>query len=83
MKDESEADVLSFSSVMLPDRSGRRSNRAVNAKVLPRPGSLCTVICPPMRATSREAIVRPSPVPPYFRVVEVSSCSNARNIRSC
>ena len=60
---------------------GWRPNRAVKAKVLPRPGSLSTVICPPIRATSRAAIVRPRPVPPYFRVVEVSSCSKARKIR--
>ena len=55
----------------------------MKAKVLPRPGSLSTVICPPIRATSRAAIVRPRPVPPYFRVVEVSSCSKARKILSC
>jgi hypothetical protein len=36
-----------------------------------------------MRATSRAAIGRPRPVPPYFRVVEVSSCSKARKILSC
>ena len=60
---------------------GWRPNRAVKAKVLPRPGSLSTVIVPPIRATSRAAIVRPRPVPPYFRVVEVSSCSKARKIR--
>ena len=38
----------------------------VKAKVLPRPGSLSTVICPaPIKtaATSRAAIVKPSPVP--------------------
>ena len=57
--------------------------RAVKAKVLPRPGSLSTVICPPIRATSREAMVRPRPVPPYLRVVEVSSCSKARKMLSC
>ena len=28
-------------------------------------------------------MVRPSPVPPYLRVVEVSSCSNARKIFAC
>ena len=52
----------------------------MKAKVLPRPGSLSTVIVPPIRATSRAAMVRPRPVPPYFRVVEVSSCSKARKI---
>src|SRR5215475_3970278 len=40
-------------------------------------------MAPPMRATSRAAMVRPRPVPPYLRVVEVSSCSNARKMRSC
>ena len=45
---------------------GCRPNRAVKAKVLPRPGSLSTVIVPPIRATSRAAMVRPSPVPPYL-----------------
>lgn len=38
------------------------------------------MIRPPIKATSRAAIVRPSPVPPYLRVVEASSCSNARKI---
>ena len=36
-----------------------------------------------MRATSRAAMVRPRPVPPYLRVVEVSSCSNAWKIFAC
>ena len=62
---------------------GWRPNLAVKAKVLPRPGSLSTVIVPPIRATRRAAIDRPSPVPPYLRVVEVSSCSKARKIFSC
>ena len=62
---------------------GCRPKRAVKAKVLPRPGALSTVMVPPMRATSRAAMVRPRPVPPYLRVVEVSSCSNARKMRSC
>jgi hypothetical protein len=55
----------------------------VKAKVLPRPSSLVTVIGPPIRATSREAMVRPRPVPPCLRVVEVSSCSKARKMLSC
>ena len=66
-----------------PGGCGCRPNRAVKAKVLPRPGSLSTVILPPIRATSRAAMVRPRPVPPYLRVVEVSSCSKARKIVSC
>ena len=34
----------------------------------------------PSVATSREEIVRPRPVPPYFRVVEPSACANASKI---
>ena len=34
-------------------------------------------------ATIREAMVKPSPVPPNLRVVERSSCSKARKMRSC
>ena len=62
---------------------GWSPKRAVKAKVLPRPGTLSTVICPPIRATSRAAMVRPRPVPPYLRVVEVSSCSKAWKIFAC
>jgi len=45
------------------------------------PGSLTREIDPPISAASREAMVRPSPVPPYLRVVEVSSCLNAEDER--
>ena len=51
--------------------------------MLPCPGWLSTVISPPISATKRAAIVKPSPVPPYFRVVDVSSCSKARKIVCC
>src|SRR5579883_3087895 len=33
---------------------------------------------PPMRSTSRAAIARPKPVPPYLRVIDVSACSKGR-----
>jgi len=62
---------------------GWSPKRAVNAKVLPWPGTLSTLIPPPIKATRREAMVRPRPVPSYLRVVKVSPCSNARKIRSC
>ena len=42
----------------------------VKAKVLPRPGSLSTVIVPAHQSRQRAAIVSPRPVPPYFRVVD-------------
>jgi len=45
----------------------------VNENVLPRPGSLSTHMRPPIRSTSPRLMVRPSPVPPYLRVVEESA----------
>ena len=42
-----------------PSRSGRRA-----VKQLPRPGSLCSVIVPPISSTSWREIARPRPVPP-------------------
>jgi len=44
--------------------SGGRCSRTVNAKVLPRPGSLSTLTRPPISPTSRDAIDSPRPVPP-------------------
>ena len=46
---------------------------ALKLKVVPRPGLLATRISPPIISTSRLLMVRPSPVPPYLRVVEVSA----------
>src|SRR6266852_4884123 len=56
---------------------------AVKWKVLPLPGWLSTHIFPPMSPTKREEIVRPSPVPPNFRVVELSTWENASKINFC
>ena len=42
-------------------------------KLLPRPGSLSTQMLPPISCTSRAQMVRPSPVPPNSRVVELSA----------
>ena len=39
----------------------------------PSPGVLSTQIRPPISSTSRLQMVRPSPVPPYLRVVEPSA----------
>lgn len=44
--------------------AGCRSARAVNQKVLPRPGSLTTPISPPSSPTSALQMARPRPVPP-------------------
>src|SRR5262249_56312005 len=51
--------------------------------VLPRAGWVSRVMPPAIKATRRAAMVRPRPVPPYLRVVEVSSCSKAWKIFAC
>ena len=62
--------------------SGTRSSRTVNRKVLPCPGSLSTPISPPISSTSRRQIASPSPVPPNFRVVELSAWLNGWKSRA-
>ncbi len=52
-------------------------SRTVNQKRLPCPASLSTPISPPISSTSRLLMLRPSPVPPYLRVVEASACWKA------
>ena len=52
-------------------------------KVLPCPEVLSSLISPPSSlATSRE-IDRPRPVPPYFRLVDVSACWNGSKMIWC
>ena len=46
---------------------------ASNQNVEPRPTSDTTSMRPPIRSTMRRQIARPSPVPPYRRVVEASA----------
>ena len=53
-----------------------------NSKVLPAPATLLTEMLPPIMLTRRRQIDRPSPVPPNWRVVEVSACSKASKIDS-
>ena len=48
-------------------------------KVVPCPGSLSTLISPPIKFTRRSHITSPRPVPPYLRVIEESTCENALN----
>ena len=61
-------------------RRGRaEAGREVEA-CCPRPGSLSTQMRPPISSTSRAEMARPSPVPPYFRVVEPSACAKASKI---
>jgi hypothetical protein len=45
----------------------------VKKNSLPLPGSLSTQISPPIISTRRLDMVNPSPVPPYFLVVELSA----------
>src|SRR6202167_4977807 len=58
-------------------------NVAVKCNVLPRAGTLSTQILPPIKSTKRLVIAKPRPVPPYFRVVELSACVNASKIMAC
>ena len=60
--------VISFSSAL---------SRVISKKKrLPLPGVLSTWILPPINRTRSRAIANPKPVPPYCRVVELSSCEN-------
>lgn len=54
-----------------------RKHAEVKMNVLPLPGSLCTLIEPPISITSCWTMESPRPVPPYLRVVELSACSKA------
>ncbi len=47
--------------------------------VEPLPGSLSTVMSPPIIWQNRRVIARPRPVPPYLRVVEASAWVKAWN----
>ena len=51
-------------------------------KVLPVPSVLSTPMLPPMSSASRRLIARPSPLPPYLRVVELSACTNGLKMSS-
>ena len=54
-------------------------SQTVKKKVLPTPGSLSSQMRPPISSTSRRQMVRPSPVPPCLRVVDMSACVNGWN----
>ncbi len=51
-------------------------------KVDPRPGSLAAWISPPRSRAISRLMDRPSPVPPYLRLVVPSACLNASKITS-
>ena len=48
---------------------------AVNQKVEPSPTTLLTPTVPPIMVARLFEMANPSPVPPYWRVMEVSACS--------
>mmetsp|Transcript_14403 Transcript_14403/g.35756 ORF Transcript_14403/g.35756 Transcript_14403/m.35756 type:complete len:206 (-) Transcript_14403:10-627(-) len=50
---------------------------SVMVNAVPRPSSLSQTIVPSCADTSCLTILRPSPVPPYFLVTLISTCSNA------
>src|SRR3989475_7347688 len=54
----------------------------VKKKVDPLPSSLSTPIRPPCISTSRFVMLRPSPVPPYSRVIVVSTWRNSAKMFS-
>ena len=54
-----------------------------SVNVLPTPGSLARRISPPSRRASSRLIERPSPVPPYLRLVVPSACWNASKMMRC
>src|SRR5204862_5403839 len=56
---------------------------SVKWKLLPRPISLSTQMRPPCRVTRRFEIARPSPVPPYRRVVELAACRHSSDTSAC
>jgi hypothetical protein len=52
-----------------------------SVNVEPTPGSLVTVMSPPIMRLKRWLIARPRPVPPYLRVVDASTWEKSRNNR--
>src|SRR5579862_8207877 len=56
------------------------AHRIVKENVLPWPGVLVSDIEPPIIFTRLEQIVKPRPVPPYFRVTDPSAWRNGSKI---
>ena len=66
-----------------PSSSAATPTTAVKRNVLPSPGRLTTLMTPPITATSRAQMARPSPVPPKRRVVDASAWLKASKICCC
>ena len=74
------ADVLSEVAAILVGPSAKATTSLparvagmVKWNVVPRPGALSSHILPPDSSTIRREMVRPSPVPPWRRVVDPSA----------
>src|SRR5450830_2020706 len=67
------------------DASGELTVRQGTAKrnVVPFSASLSQEILPCISSTSRLQMDSPSPVPPYFRLMELSAWLNGWNSRAC
>src|SRR5581483_7668607 len=74
-KDALHCEASSNSSSAAATRIGR-----VTRKVAPAPNSESTVSVPPCISTMRLEIARPRPVPPFLRVLELSTCGNSSKI---
>ena len=61
----------------------RSSCGIVTKNVLPSPGTLLTIIFPPIASDSFLEIDKPRPVPPKRRVIETSACVKASKIVAC
>jgi len=84
--------LSSTTSIRRPRRSGtwlRRSSllgsqprRTTKENSEPSPGRLSTATSPPISSTRRREMTRPSPVPPYCRVIDASACWKLWNSRA-
>jgi hypothetical protein len=60
-----------------------RCRRALNQKLLPAFGVPPAPTFPPISSASRLQMLRPMPMPPYLRVVELSACAKLLNSSAC
>ncbi|PMQ08393.1 hypothetical protein JaAD80_27185 [Janthinobacterium sp. AD80] len=67
----------------LSGAAGTFSKRQMKRKSEPLPSSLFTLSSPPIRSTMRRQMARPSPVPPYLRLVLLSPWEKASKMCSC
>jgi hypothetical protein len=59
------------------------SSGQTNRNSEPRPGSLLTLMLPPIMAASWRQIASPSPAPPNLRLVLLSACEKASKMPAC